>query len=71
MSRNVQKSSFSQNFLQKPLLNEYKNQSFSHIETIIRNIPNKRMPSKNSPTNVTGQKEETMNNEYIVIMRKE
>jgi DNA modification methylase len=49
----------------------FKNQGFSHIETIIRNIPNKRMPSKNSPTNVTGQKEETMNNEYIVIMRKE
>lgn len=46
-------------------------QGFSHIETIIRNIPNKRMPSKNSPTNVTGKKDETMNNEYIVIMRKE
>jgi tRNA G10 N-methylase Trm11 len=49
----------------------FENQGFSHIETIIRNIPNKRMPSKNSPTNVTGQKDKTMNNEYIVIMRKE
>ncbi|TAE32811.1 MAG: DNA methyltransferase [Candidatus Kapaibacterium sp.] len=49
----------------------FENQGFSHIETIIRNIPNKRMPSKNSPTNVTGIKDETMNNEYIVIMRKE
>lgn len=49
----------------------FKNQGFLHIETIIRNIPNKRMPSKNSPTNVTGKKDETMNNEYIVIMRKE
>jgi hypothetical protein len=49
----------------------FENQGFSHIETIIRNIPNKRMPSKNSPTNVTGKKDETMNNEYIVIMRKE
>ncbi|MDX1904020.1 MAG: hypothetical protein SFU27_07665 [Thermonemataceae bacterium] len=48
----------------------FENQGFSHIETIIRNIPNKRMPSKNSPTNVTGKKDETMNNEYIVIMRK-
>ncbi|MCS7073857.1 MAG: DNA methyltransferase, partial [Bacteroidia bacterium] len=44
---------------------------FTHIETIIRNIPNKRMPNKNSPTNITGKKDETMNNEYIVIMRKE
>lgn len=43
---------------------------FLHIETIIRNIPNKRMPSKNSPTNIIGKKDETMNNEYIVIMKK-
>jgi hypothetical protein len=49
----------------------FENQGFLHIETIIRNIPNKRMPSKNSPTNETGKKDETMNNEYIVIMRKE
>ena len=49
----------------------FKNQGFSHIETIIRNIPNKRMPSKNSPSNITGKKDQTMNNEYIVIMRKE
>jgi site-specific DNA-methyltransferase (cytosine-N4-specific) len=48
----------------------FKSQGFEHIETIIRNIPNKRMPSKNSPTNITGQKDETMNNEYIVIMQK-
>ncbi len=47
----------------------FENQGFEHIETIIRNIPNKRMPSKNSPTNVTGQTDETMNNEFIVIMR--
>jgi site-specific DNA-methyltransferase (cytosine-N4-specific) len=49
----------------------FENQGFTHIETIIRNIPNKRMPSKNSPTNVIGKKDETMNNEYIVIMRRE
>ncbi len=49
----------------------FENQGFTHLETIIRNIPNKRMPSKNSPTNVTGKKDETMNNEYIVIMQKE
>ncbi len=48
----------------------FENQGFSHIETIVRNIPNKRMPSKNSPTNTIGLKDETMNKEYIVIMQK-
>jgi DNA modification methylase len=43
---------------------------YDHIQTIIRNIPNKRMPSKNSPTNVTGILESTMNEEYIVILQK-
>jgi len=41
-----------------------------HIQTIVRRIPNKRMPSRNSPTNVKGQTVTTMNNEYIVILRK-
>ncbi len=48
----------------------FEKQGFVHIETIIRNIPNKRMPSRNSPTNIEGQTESTMNNEYIVIMKK-
>jgi site-specific DNA-methyltransferase (cytosine-N4-specific) len=48
----------------------FEQHGFNHIETIIRTIPNKRMPSKNSPTNVTGQKDETMNNEFIVVMQK-
>jgi len=43
---------------------------FEYINTFIRNIPNKRMPSKNSPTNEVGKTETTMNNEYIVVMRK-
>lgn len=43
---------------------------FQHVETIVRQIPNKRMPSKTSPTNVTGAKVDTMNSEYIVIVRK-
>lgn len=43
---------------------------FKHEITIIREIPNKRMPSKNSPTNKTGVKVETMSNEYIVILTK-
>lgn len=43
---------------------------FKHEITIVREIPNKRMPSKNSPTNKTGAKVETMCNEYIVILTK-
>jgi len=39
-------------------------------EIIIRNIPGKRMPSKNSPTNIAGELEETMNKESIVILKK-
>lgn len=43
---------------------------FNHLETIVRNIPNKRMPSKNSPTNIVGKTASTMKNEYIVISQK-
>ncbi len=43
---------------------------FKHVKTIVREIPNKRMPSKNSPTNVAGEKVGTMTNEYIVILQK-
>lgn len=42
-----------------------------HKETIIRNIPNKRMPSKNSPTNIKGALSSTMVKEYIVILRNQ
>jgi len=43
---------------------------FEHVETIMRNIPNKRMPKKNSPTNESGKLDTTMNCEYIVVMQK-
>jgi tRNA G10 N-methylase Trm11 len=49
----------------------FEQNGFKHIETIIRNIPNKRQPKKTSPTNKTGAKVSTMTNEYIVIMKKE
>lgn len=39
-------------------------------ETMSRNIINKRMPRINSPTNVEGITESTMNKEYIVILQK-
>lgn len=43
---------------------------FKHERTIVRNIPNKRMPSKNSPTNVAGKTEVTMLEENIVICQR-
>jgi len=43
---------------------------YHHINTFVRRIPNKRMPSRNSPTNETGITGSTMSNEYIVVMKK-
>ena len=48
----------------------FERHGFEHKITFVRNIPNKRMPSKNSPTNKIGHKATTMNNEYIVVMQK-
>ncbi|MGC8830164.1 MAG: hypothetical protein ACP5TE_10350 [Verrucomicrobiia bacterium] len=43
----------------------------AHIKTIIREIPNKRMPKLNSPSNVPGLTDSTMDCEYIVIFQKQ
>lgn len=43
---------------------------FKCIDIFVRNIPGKRMPFKNSPTNIVGVMEETMNKESIVILQK-
>jgi len=43
---------------------------FTCEDVFVRNIPGKRMPIKNSPTNVVGELEETMTKESIVILRK-
>ena len=43
---------------------------FEHVDTFRRNIPNKRMPSMNSPTNVPGKLGKTMKTEAIVVCRK-
>jgi len=48
----------------------FEENNFTHIDTISRNIPNKRMPSKNSPTNIVGKTALTMKNEYIVVCQK-
>jgi DNA modification methylase len=43
---------------------------FHHFATFHRNIPNKRMPLKNSPGNIAGETAATMSREYIVVMKK-
>lgn len=40
------------------------------IFIVDRNIPNKVMPSQNSPTNVSGVTSSTMTREHIIILRK-
>lgn len=44
--------------------------NLQYITTFTRNIHNKVMPSKNSPSNTTGATVSTMLNEYIVILKK-
>ena len=44
---------------------------FKHRITLVREIPNKRMPAKTSPTNVAGQKVATMSHEFLVILDKQ
>ena len=54
------------------ILKEFcENLGLKYRKTISRNIPNKRMPSANSPTNAKGVKELTMNKEHIIILQNE
>jgi len=48
----------------------FERSGFQHIKTIIREIPNKRMPKRNSPSNIAGVTDATMTREYIVILKK-
>lgn len=41
-----------------------------HEKTLIRQIGNKRMPYKNSPTNIVGEKASTMRQEFIIICKR-
>ena len=43
---------------------------FDYEDIFVRNIPGKRMPMKNSPTNIAGKLEETMTKESVIILRK-
>lgn len=46
------------------------NNGFMHLQTIKRKISNKSMPLQNSPSNKSGYKSNTMNEEYIVVCEK-
>lgn len=48
----------------------FERNNFKYIKTFHRTIPNKRMPLRNSPSNVIGATENTMNREYIVVLQK-
>ncbi len=43
----------------------FERNGFSHIKTVIREIPNKRMPKRNSPSNIAGITDTTMSHEYM------
>lgn len=48
----------------------FENCDFEYIDTFHRSIPNKRMPLRNSPTNIPGAVDSTMAQEHIVVMRR-
>lgn len=48
----------------------FEQNNFKYLNTFYRTIPNKRMPLRNSPSNVAGTTENTMNREAIVILKK-
>ena len=52
------------------IVSAFRRLGFTHKATIVRNIPNKRMPKKNSPTNVAGETSTTMHEENIVICQR-
>ena len=43
---------------------------FQYLQTIVRAISNKRMPTENAPSNIRGKKDFTMRYEYIVNLKK-
>lgn len=48
----------------------FKENDFTRERVFIRSIPNKRMPSRNSPSNIPGATDDTICREHIVVMRK-
>lgn len=54
----------------KFIVDEFTRHGLHHKKTLVRNIPNKRMPARNSPSNITGATDVTMTKEYIVICQR-
>ena len=52
------------------VVDTFRQHGFVHKNTIIRNIPNKRMPKKNSPSNIAGETSTTMHEENIVVCQR-
>jgi DNA modification methylase len=52
------------------VVDAFRQQGFVHKATIVRNIPNKRMPKKNSPSNIAGETSTTMHEENIVVCQR-
>ncbi len=52
------------------IVDAFHQHGFTHKTTIVRNIPNKRMPKKNSPSNIAGKTSTTMHEENIVICQR-
>ncbi|MXV73732.1 DNA methyltransferase [Candidatus Poribacteria bacterium] len=52
------------------IVDAFRQHGFTHKATIVRNIPNKRMPKKNSPSNVAGETSTTMHEENIVVCQR-
>jgi DNA modification methylase len=48
----------------------FEDRGYTHLKTIVRQIPSKRLPKKSSPSNIKGDAVSTMNFEYIVILKK-
>ena len=54
----------------KFVVDAFSQRGFRHKATIVRNIPNKRMPKKNSPSNIAGETATTMHEENVVICQR-
>ena len=52
------------------VVDAFRRHGFVHKATIVRNIPNKRMPKKNSPSNIAGETSKTMHEENIVVCQR-
>lgn len=48
----------------------FKEFGYQRMETVMRHIPNKKMPRINSPSNVIGETGKTMNEEYIIRLER-